>query len=771
MSLMKKIVLIFVSVTVISSVAFGVLGNSMIEQASSGELDRGPGRANAVISKFNGEISKINAKSMEFANYYEIKDKLILENKESYINEILNIEKKAEMMPISNMMLLDSEFKLLKTLKEKDKLEGQEIDFLQSTTKNLLNEKENVKKGFFSGIVRSNDYPYIIGAKKIRGNSENTVLVIERIDKDFIERLAGDVKRNIDIVNYKSIKNHENADLVKVHIYDREYYCNRKEETIDIYTELDAIDQSDEKYFIKLIDDREVRNSVEHNVYMLVSLMVFLTITSNLIIYCLIKKNVITRILKIKTVVKGVSEGSKLEVKLDGNTEGDEIATLNSDLNEMFRHLKNYSDNLEFVSRHDTLTNLSNRYSINNYITTLTKNNEEFALFFIDLDNFKVINDTLGHDIGDKLLVMVANELNNATKDDESLTVGRFGGDEFIIVRKGKNSKEEVEKLAKDILMEINKCYEIKSCLYEIKASMGISFFPEHSVQQGQVLQYSDIAMYCSKREGGNNYKIFEEVMIEPLKIEKMLKKAIEKEEFEIYLQPIFSITNNTVAGCEALIRWKIDGEIITPNKFIPLAKRTGDIAKIDNLVFKKAVESCRELLDKGEKDFYISINTSKLFLKQVDLISFMENTLKEFNVESKYIKLEVTEDEIIDDVEYTINLLKKIRATGIEIYLDDFGVGYSSFSHIKVLPIDVIKIDRSLLLDIDKNSKSQQIVKTMIILAHSLNMGIICEGIEEKGQVEILKLLNCDNIQGYYYSRPLEKGSFINYIKNIKNG
>ncbi|MGL5616927.1 MAG: EAL domain-containing protein, partial [Sarcina sp.] len=567
------------------------------------------------------------------------------------------------------------------------------------------------------------------------------------------------------IVPEESLKDINQEEVRRVNLRNREFYCNPKDKFIDVYTELEGLDGFENRYYIKLSDDREVRMNAEYNVHMIIFTTIILTIIANWIIYLLIKKNVVNRILKINNAINEVHEGENSNYSLEDDEKGDEIAELNNDLNAMLRRLRTYSENLEYISRKDTLTELKNRYSINEYILRLTTEGESFSIFFIDLDNFKVINDTLGHNIGDELLLKVSEGLKVMTEKYNNLTVGRLGGDEFIIVRKGENSVEKIKLLAKEILKTVNKSYEFSSYVYEIKASMGISFYPEHSNKGVEVIQYADIAMYCSKRTGGNSYDIFNKSMLEPLKIEKKLKKAIEEEEFEMYLQPIYSINNDKIVGSEALIRWKVDGKIISPDKFIPLAKRTGDIVSIDNFIFETAVKMVKTLLMEGKENFYISINISKLFLKQENLIPFIKQKLREVSIESKYIKMEVAEDEIIDDFDYTVGLLEELRQIGIEIYLDDFGVGYSSFSHIKLLPIDVLKLDRSLLLDIENNKKSQEIVKTLINLAHNLNIEIICEGIETKEQVEILQKLSCDNIQGYFFGKPSEKEKFIEYL------
>lgn len=773
MSLMRKIALIFISVTIISSIFFYMIGRGIIEQISSGELERGPGRTNGVISKINGDINKISGKCLEFAEYYSIKDRLIINEglNEKNADEIIAIDKKADKAPVSSIILLNKDFKISKLLKNKDNLKNSDIDEISAKAKKILNEEEYKEKAYFAGIITSKEYPYMVSVKKINNKSNSDfILIIEKMDQAYIETLKLETFRSLNIVKEKEEGTYSDADIEKVELYNREYYTLNQKDTLDFYTKIDSLENTDGDFYIKLMDTKEVRNNAQKNINALILIIILLTITANVISYFIIKKNVIKPILDVSKAVNNIKGGKQLDVKLKEYNTNDEMSLLNRDLNSMFKRLKSYSDNLEIASKKDSLTGLSNRYSINKYMRNLTNKNQEFALLFIDLDNFKGINDTLGHDIGDDLLIIVSNELTEFVKADENLTVGRLGGDEFIIIRKGKNNIDEINALACEILIRINKLYDINSYIYEVKASMGISYFPQHATDDRKVLQYSDIAMYCSKKSGGNDYNIFNETMLEPLRIEKRLKRAIENKEFEMYLQPIYSVNNDKIGGYEALIRWNIDGEVIRPDKFISLAKRTGDIVGIDNFILSKAIETCRDFLNKGQENFYISVNASKLFLKQKTLIPFILNELKKNNVPSKYVKIEVTEDEIIEDFEYTIDILSKIREIGIEVYLDDFGVGYSSFSHIKKLPIDVIKIDRSMLIDIDSNIKTQQIVNTMIILAHNLNMGIICEGIELENQVEILKNLKCDNIQGYYFSKPLAKDEFENFIKNNKN-
>ena len=773
MTLLKRITIIFASVTIVSSASFYFIGNSIVKQISSGEFNRGAGRSNGVQNIINGEVNKISSKIFEFSNYIEINSKLNRELDIAVREDIAGLLESIETAPfINTVILLDENMNIVKTLKDKkENLNSKGVKNLLLELKEMMNSIEYQKKGIIRGIVNTEELPYIIGLKKINIDKDKVgfICIIEAIDNNYIKDLEIRTSRVLELVKVKGVESIDDASYIKTQEYNREFYSIMSEDCISVFSNLPALN-SENEFFLKLTDTREVRENAELGINGLLLVVISLTITANVIVYILIKKKVVLRILNINKAINSVKEGIHLDLEIiDNGDSGDEISKLKKDINDMFRRLKGYSDNLQYIGSHDSLTSIENRYSITRYISKLTREKNEFALLFLDLDNFKVINDNLGHEVGDNLLIKVSADLLEIKEENKNIAVGRLGGDEFIMVKKGNNSEEEIKKLAKRILNKINKLYEISSYDYEIKASMGISFYPQHSKEEGELLQYSDIAMYCSKEKGGNTFEIFNFEMLEPLRIEKMLKSAVNNKEFEVYLQPIYSIKRNKIKGFESLIRWHKDGEIIPPDKFIPISKKTGDIVDIDNYMFSSSIKICKSVLESGVHDFYISINASKLFLKQCGLIPYILTELRENNVHPRHVKIEITEDEIIDDFEYTIEILNKIREIGIEVYLDDFGIGYSSFSHIKVLPVDVIKIDRSIIMDIADNRKTQEIVKTMIILAHNLKMEVVCEGIEELDQVEQLDKLECDNIQGYYFSKPLNTVDFKKFVDKLE--
>ncbi|MBU3136663.1 bifunctional diguanylate cyclase/phosphodiesterase [Clostridium gasigenes] len=767
--LMRKIALIFITVTIISSVLYYALGKKIINVASSGELDRGPGRTNAVIKQIEGEINKITSQAREFGENFEITDKIDNEYGVEERKRIINIEKKIEKASITNMLIVNNNFEVNDIIKGTN-LDINNIDTqdILNQAKDIMNKKENKGKGFFGGVITTKELSNIVGVKRI--NTENSkdntyTVIINPINEVFMENINEITGRNIEIIkDNESIKNDKK--IKKVNLYGRDFYCKLNEESIDIFTKFESLGNGPE-YYIKLRDDRQVRNNATKNISTLIGIIMILNIICNVLLYIFIKIKVLARIININNVVNKVTKGTDLEIELQNDIYNDEISVLTGDLNKMFGRLKKYANNLEYIGSHDLLTSLINRNKLTEYISELKNNNEEFALFFIDLDNFKNINDTLGHNVGDELLCQVAKELKEYT-ENENIIISRIGGDEFIVVRKGKNNNDEIERFANSMLIKLNKIYSINNYSYEIKASMGISLYPQHSADEVSLMQYSDIAMYHSKKNGGNKYNIFNKKMLESLEIENKLKNAIRNEEFEVYYQPIYCISNNKIIGAEALVRWKTEDGMIYPDKFIPLAKKTGDIVDIDMFVLRQAISLCREWIDKGKEQFYVSINASKRFLKQNNFIEIIEKELKYQNVPTSALKLEITEDEIIDDAEYTEKLLKEIRKIGIGVYLDDFGTGYSSFNHIKTLPIDVVKIDRSLLINIEQDIEAKSIVETMISLCHKLKLKVVCEGVEELAQVEILKQINCDDIQGYYFSKPLPKQLFNKFLEEF---
>lgn len=397
--------------------------------------------------------------------------------------------------------------------------------------------------------------------------------------------------------------------------------------------------------------------------------------------------------------------------------------------------IKKYAEDMTYLANYDTLTNLLNRHNLLEYLIELISRDEKFSIYFIDLDDFKNINDTLGHNTGDEILRVIADRLTDLYSDD--ITVGRLGGDEFIVVKRGESDLDNIKDIAEETLKLLNKNIQFSRYNFSLKASIGISCYPDHAEDVFTLLKYADISMYEGKQEGGNKYKIFSEEMLEDLNLES---------------------------------RWISPTGIISPTKFIPLAKKNGDIIRIDEFVLKESCEFCKKMRRLTEEDFKVSVNISYTALKQINFLERVMSIVNESNVNPNFIKIEITEDEIIDNIESTVKILNKLRKLGFNIALDDFGVGYSSFNYIKTLPLDTLKIDRSLLISVENDKKTFAIIKTLINLAHTLGLDVVCEGVEMKNQLELLTNIECDKIQGYYISKPLNLNDFYKLILNFNN-
>ncbi|NFK79612.1 EAL domain-containing protein [Clostridium botulinum] len=416
------------------------------------------------------------------------------------------------------------------------------------------------------------------------------------------------------------------------------------------------------------------------------------------------------------------------------------------------------------LAYYDSLTGLSNRKKIIETINKTINNyeNEKFAVLFIDLDHFKSINDTLGHDVGDYVLEKVSARFKMLLSPKHK--IGRLGGDEFIIVQ-NITSISDAEKLACKICTTLNHSIKYKEDDLFIGASIGISIYPEDGKDTSTLMKNADAAMYAAKKNGGYKYEVYSRSMneraLDDLILENRLRRALEKNELLVYFQPIYHLKTSKIIAMESLVRWKFDNKIISPNQFIPLAKNIGEIANIDNWVLNKACSQCNLWQKQNNKPLYVSVNISFKQMKDKNFVDNVLNILRTTKLKPSYLCLEITEDEAMEDVDLSIKTLEALKRHGIKISLDDFGTGYSSLSYVTKLPIDNIKIDKSIIKNIHKDNKSLQIVKSIILMSKSLDINIIAEGVETIEQLEILQELGCDFIQGFYISEPLPIKNF----------
>lgn len=433
------------------------------------------------------------------------------------------------------------------------------------------------------------------------------------------------------------------------------------------------------------------------------------------------------------------------------------------------KHERSKEKLLYHQANHDYLTNLYNRLYLANEFKTVNKN-KPFSLFFIDMDNFKSINDNYGHNNGDLILKEIALRLSNIKKSNETLV--RYSGDEFILVTPI-IEKNKLEKLANKIIDLLSEPYYIKQYQFILGSSIGISLFPKDGKDFNEIKRYADIAMYEAKKIK-NTYTFFDDTIkekyIKESLIEEELKSALLNNEIYMMYQPQVD-KNNKIYGVEALIRWKNKKlGFISPNEFIKIAESTGLIEKIGEFIIKTSLEEIKTIQKNTNTNFQLSINISVKQFLEVNFYSNLFQYIREFDFDKEKITLEMTESTFIEDVDYILNLLIKIKQEGLKISLDDFGTGYSSLNLLRKLPIDELKIDKSFVDDILNDSDSLTMIQSIISIGKKLNMIILAEGVETIEQQQLLVENSCDLFQGYFYSKPLRKNELENLLKNMTN-
>ncbi|WP_297424866.1 EAL domain-containing protein [Clostridium sp.] len=413
---------------------------------------------------------------------------------------------------------------------------------------------------------------------------------------------------------------------------------------------------------------------------------------------------------------------------------------------------------------YDALTELPNRKMMRENLNMLLESKDsKFAVLFIDLDGFKSINDNCGHQVGDKVLKNVAATLKEVIglKDD----ISRIGGDEFIILLRNLKSKTYAQEIAVRVQNALKKPFIFNGEHLIVGASIGISIYPDHGEDTDTLIKKADLAMYEVKKNGGFDYAIYSskmnDVFFDKLKMKKKLNKALIDNEFIVYYQPIMDLKSMEVSYSEALIRWKHEDRVISPAEFIPIAKNVGEMVSIDNWVLQNACIQCKRWHELGRNEVSVSVNTSFAQLKQPEFVPLVQNILKIYSLPAEFLNIEITEDEAMEDFETIINVLTELKSIGVKISLDDFGTGYSSISYASRLPVDKLKIDRSLIMNLEKNYRNVMIVKAIINTGHTLGLKMVAEGIETEEQLRILTELECDYIQGYLIGKPMETTEF----------
>ena len=469
----------------------------------------------------------------------------------------------------------------------------------------------------------------------------------------------------------------------------------------------------------------------------------------------------------------------KVRAQIDVSS-SDEIGDLARTFREMGENLSHYHEKVRYVAYHDSLTGLPNRMMFRDYLNRATaearRNRDELAILFLDLDNFKRINDTLGHQAGDKLLTAFADRLagclresdivSHASADEATNVVARLAGDEFIILLPRVNGSTDADKVARRILESLSEKFVIDQQEMYVTSSIGIAMFPGDGSTATELMKNADIAMYSAKKLGRNNYQYYSkklnEAAVHKLEIESRLRRAVENGELELYYQPQMNMATGRISGAESLLRWR-DQKLgaISPEIFVPIAEEFGLIVPISEWVIKEACRQAVKWQTLYPHPINMSINVSAVHFNGKELESVVGQTLAQTGLNPGAIELELTETGILHDPDLAIATMQAFREMGVKLSLDDFGTGYSSLSYVMNLPIDKLKIDRSFIQNMESDKRGAAIVSAIIAMAHSLGLSVIAEGVEKEAHVQLLKTMHCDIVQGYFISHPLPAREF----------
>lgn len=425
---------------------------------------------------------------------------------------------------------------------------------------------------------------------------------------------------------------------------------------------------------------------------------------------------------------------------------------------------------------YDELTNLPNRRLITQEIekglSEAKHQHAQAALLYLDMDRFKLINDSLGHSYGDVALVEMSNRLKRCL--GEQGMIARMGGDEFMLFLPRIRQLSEVESIAQKLLESFEAPLVLKGIEMKVTTSIGIAIYPEQGHDTETIIKNADRAMYHAKAKGKNNYQFFSsemhQALIKKVNLEKDMSIAIQNEAFQLYYQPQIDLDTNQLCGLEALIRWEHESYgNISPVEFIPLAEETGYIIPIGEWVLKTACLQNKHWQDSGICHVPVKVNLSARQFQQPNLVEMVSKVLRETSLEPHYLELEITESAMMEDSEGAIQVLRELKLLGIKLSIDDFGTGFSSLNYLKNLPIDALKIDRSFVRDIARDPKDEAIITTIINLAHNLRLTVIAEGVEVEQQEAFLRQLKCDQVQGFLYGKPTAVGDIEALLSHSK--
>jgi len=461
--------------------------------------------------------------------------------------------------------------------------------------------------------------------------------------------------------------------------------------------------------------------------------------------------------------------GKTRNLLLSATLSGDILSGMIIDISER----KRMEETIKRQANHDALTGLPNRLLFSEYLghalSQAGRDRHMVGVLYLDLDNFKEINDSLGHAAGDQMLQAVSRRLKTCLR--ESDTIARIGGDEYNILLPHATNENDVVTIAGKLISAFRKPFMIDSHALHTSTSIGISLYPHDGGDAETLMKNADAAMYDAKKQGRNNYRFYSPAMnartLERMKLANRLRGAIESGELVVHYQPQVSLDTGQVNCAEALVRWRHPEKgLLYPVQFIPLAEETGFITHIDEWVLRSACAQNKAWQEAGCAPACVMVNLSSRHLQQPELSDTISRILQETGLDPRFLGIEISERTIMQEIEMTIPSLVRLADTGVRFCIDDFGVGYSALNYLKKLPVRVLKIDRSFISGMASDPDYKTIINAVINLAHSLNLTVVAEGVENENQLAFLQMVSCDEAQGYHFSKPLPPEEFARYLK-----
>ncbi|MBA6363766.1 EAL domain-containing protein, partial [Colwellia sp. BRX8-8] len=452
---------------------------------------------------------------------------------------------------------------------------------------------------------------------------------------------------------------------------------------------------------------------------------------------------------------------------------------LSFELEQLNIEIEQKTKELENIAMYDLLTGLPNRnmlnYQLRKAFLNVSRSDGQIAVLFLDLDDFKKVNDSHGHTDGDKLLIQAANRLRSSIRRVDMAC--RFGGDEFVVVLGHIDNENDAVLVAQEILEAFKEPIKIQNSLFYVSTSIGIAFAPEEMTKSEDLISYADIAMYEAKDDGGAKYHIYHEEMYKKVALRVMMesevRQALAKNQFSLSLQPQLDAKTKKLYGFEALLRWQHpERGMVSPEDFIPLLENSQHMVELGYWVIRRCFELCQTFIDKGLTDVRIAINLSAGQFADPHLTPYLTDLLTEFSLEASHFELELTEQTLVKNIDSAIEMMNGLRDVGFSFAIDDFGTGYSSLAYLKKMPVDVIKIDKSFVFGMLENRADYQIIMSTIAMVKNLGLQVIAEGVETSAQLRSLTENDCDIIQGYYFSKPIPETKLMEFLDTkIVNG